>query len=351
MVISLSHAGIGLLIVLLLGLRGRESKLVVLFSVLPDFDFIPYAIFMLLEKNLSYEMRNNLFYLMGHREFMHSVLFIIIALLILHILKKNLFLTISCALAIFSHVYLDYATSWKMRPFFPFIKESSTLGAFDFFDPIVTVISLIPLFILLLEYQRNKGKWTKIAWIHKYMQQNRRTIIVSITWVFVIWCALAPFTKLMLVDHASAAEDNDISYQNAAPISFGKFLGAYDFNETHYQIFEASYWNSVYRSDFIPKKSYGNITAENSRYISKAAVLYNSGLPQEIDYPVYDLTENSTTVIVTISDARSVYVKYWAYFKVEYIFFFEKENSTYVAFMKDQRKAKHSVTLNRFIDS
>jgi inner membrane protein len=351
MVISLSHAGIGLLIVLLLGLRGRESKLVVLFSVLPDFDFIPHVIFTLLEKSLGYEIRNSLFYLMGHREFMHSILFIIIAVLILHIFEKNLRLTIACTLAIFSHVYLDYATSWKMRPFFPFIKESSTLGVFDFFDPIVTLISLIPLFIIVLQYQRNKGKWAKLDPIHRYLQQNSRTIIVSITCIFVILCALAPFTKLLLVDHISDAENNVISYQNAAPISFGKFLGAYDFNEKHYKIFESSYWNGIYRSDLIPKYSYENLTAENSGYISKASALYNSSLPREIDYPVYNITENSTTAIVTISDARSFYVKYWAYFKVEYIFIFEKENSTYVAFMKDQRNNKHPVSFNRFIDT
>lgn len=351
MVISLSHAGIGLLIVLLSGLRGRESKLAVLFSVLPDFDFISHIIFMLLEKNLSYEMRNSLFYLMGHREFMHSILFVIIAALILHVFEKNLRLTIACTLAIFSHVYLDYATSWKMHPFFPFIKESSTLGAFDFFDPVVTFISLIPMFMVLLEYQRNRGKWTKLDSIHRYLQLNSRTLIVSMTCVFIIWCTLAPFTKFMLVDQISTAENNDISYQNAAPVSFGKFLGAYEFNGTHYKIFEASYWNSIYISDFIPKRSYENSTTGNSGYILRASALYDSSLPQEIDYPVYNITENSTTAIVTISDARSVYVKYWAYFRVEYIFIFEKENSTYLAFMKDQRERKHSLTLNRFIDT
>ena len=351
MVNSLSHAGIGLLIVLFLGLRGRKSKLVVLFSILPDLDFIPYAIFLLLEKNLSSEMRNSLFYLMGHREFMHSILFIIIVVLLLHIIEKNLRLTIACFLAILSHVYLDYATSWKMRPFFPFIKESSTLGAFDFFDPIITVISLIPLFILLLWYQRNKGKWAKMDHVYRYLQQHKRTIILSISCVFLIWCAFAPFTKLMLVQYISDTEDYDISYQNMAPMSFGKFIGAYSFNETHYKIFEATYWKGIHRSSLVPMNSYDNIPAENYGYISRAAALYDSSLPQEIDYPVYNITGNSTTTTVTVSDARSVYVKYWAYFKVEYIFIFDKENSSYMVFMKDQRNIERPVPLKRFIDT
>lgn len=351
MVNSLSHAGIGLLIVLLLGLRGRESKLVVLFSILPDLDFIPYGIFLLLEKNLSSEIRNSLFYLMGHREFMHSILFIIIVVLFLHIMEKNLRLTIACFLAMIGHVYLDYATSWKMRPFFPFIKESSTLGAFDFFDPIITVVSLIPLFIVLLKYQRNKGKWPKMDPLYRYLQKNKRTIVVSLSCVFLIWCALAPVVKLMLAEHVSATENYDISYQNMAPISFGKFLGAYSFNDTHYKIFEASYWKGVHRSDLIPVNSYEYVTTENYEYISRVAALYDSSLPQEIDYPVYDIKGNSTTSIVTISDARSVYVDHWAYFKVEYIFIFDKENSSYVVFMKDQRNIKRSVPLNRFIDT
>lgn len=351
MVNSLSHAGIGLLIVSLFGLRGREGKLAVLFSLLPDLDFIPYALFILLENGLSHETRNSLFYFLGHREFMHSILFIILAVLLLHIAERNIRLTIACFLAILSHVYLDYATSWKMRPLFPFIKESSTLGAFDFFDPVINVISMIPLFILLLGYQRNKGKWQNMDPVYGFLQQHNRLIIVFITCLFIIWCALAPFTKLMLVKYVSATENCDISYQNMAPVSFGKFLGAYSFNETHYKIFETTYWNGIYRSDLIPKGSHATLNAMNSRYISKAAALYNSSLPQEIDYPVYNITENSTTITVVISDARSVYVKYWEYFKVEYIFVFDKENSTFTAFTKDQRSRERSVLLNRFIDA
>ncbi len=351
MVNSLSHAGIGLLIVSLFGLRGRESKLAVLFSILPDLDFIPYVVFMLLEKYLSSDMRNSLFYLMGHREFMHSILFIILVVLLLHIVEKNLRLTIACFLAILSHVYLDYATSWKMRPFFPIIKESSTLGAFDFFDPIVTVVSLIPLFIMLVKYQRNKEKWPKMDPVYKYLQQNNRTIIVFISCTFLIWCTLAPFTKLVLAEHVSFTEDYDISYQNMAPVSFGNFLGAYSFNETHYKIYEASYWKGIHRSDLIPVNSYDNLTVQNNGYISRAAVLYDSSFPQEIDYPVYNITENSTNAIVTVSDARSAYVKYWAYFNVEYTFIFDKENSSYVVFIKDHRNIQRSVPLNRFMDT
>lgn len=306
MVNSLSHAGIGLLIALFMGLRGKESRLVILFSVMSDLDFIPYAIFLLLEKSLSYEMRNQLFYLMGHREFMHSILFLMVVLLILFLFLKNSHLIIACALAILSHVYLDYATTWKMRPFFPLIKENSTLGAFDFFDPLVTVISLVPLFIIILEFmhQRNKGKWIKMEHINRYLQQNSRSIIFSLTCLFVVWCALAPFSKLMLVDHVSAAEGHEISYQDATPLSFGKFLGAYSFNETHYKIFKMSYWNSIEKYDFVPKKSYDNLIIGDSIYLSRAATLYNSSLPREIDSPVYNITENSTTAIVTISDAR-----------------------------------------------
>lgn len=351
MVISLSHAGIGLLIVLYLGLRGRESKLVVLFSILPDFDVIPYSLFLILENKLDHETRNILFYLMGHREFMHSVLFFLITILILHKLEKNSRLTIACSLAMFSHLYLDYATSWKMRPFFPFVKESSTLGAFYFFDPLVTVISLIPFFILLMEYQRKKGKWPITEPIHEYVQQNKRFIIVSIICIFVIWCSMAPLIKLLLINQVSAKENNLVSYQNTAPISPGKFIGTYRFNETHYKIFEITYWNGICRSDFIPEKSFCNITDNNSVYISRAALLYDSGLPKEIDYPVYNITENSTTAIVTISDARSVYVKYWAYYKVQYTFVFDKQNSNFAVFVKDLRKEKRPVALNRFIKS
>jgi len=78
MVNTISHMGIGLLIALVLGFKEKKRNILVFMSILPDLDFIPYIRFVLFSGSVSHDMRNQLFYLLGHREFMHSILFILL---------------------------------------------------------------------------------------------------------------------------------------------------------------------------------------------------------------------------------------------------------------------------------
>ena len=158
MVNSLSHLGFGLLIALALGFKGKKRYTLAFLAILPDLDFIPYLIFALVSDSVTHETRNQLFYLFGHREFMHSILFILLVTLFLWFKTKDRLFALAGFAAIFSHVYLDYATSWKMRPFYPFSTETSTMGAVYFFDPLANILPLVPVFILLVGYLKNKGK-------------------------------------------------------------------------------------------------------------------------------------------------------------------------------------------------
>jgi len=45
MVNTLSHLGVGLLIALALGFKGKKRNVVAFLSILPDLDFIPYTLF------------------------------------------------------------------------------------------------------------------------------------------------------------------------------------------------------------------------------------------------------------------------------------------------------------------
>jgi len=47
-----------------------------------------------------------------------------------------------------------------------------------------------------------------------------------------------------------------------------------------------------------------------STYVERAGKLYGTAVPQEIDYPVYSVSEENGLVTVTLSDARDQYVKY-----------------------------------------
>src|SRR5690554_6420947 len=112
MVNTLSHLGVGLLIALALGFKGKKRNVVAFLSILPDLDFIPYTLFFLLSSSVSHETRTHLFYFLGHREFMHSILFIFLVTLFIWLRTKDRLFTAAGFAAILSHSYLDYATSW-----------------------------------------------------------------------------------------------------------------------------------------------------------------------------------------------------------------------------------------------
>jgi inner membrane protein len=339
MVNTLSHLGIGFLIALALGFKGKKRNTLAFLAILPDLDFIPYGVFVLATGSVSHEVRNQLFYLLGHREFMHSILFILLVTLLIWLKSKDRLFTAAGLAAIVSHVYLDYATSWKMRPFYPFSTETSTLGAVYFFDPLANLIPLLPVFIVLVGYQRNRGKWNgKFENFCTFVTNNRSKFYTTLTVMLVIWLvAVLPAAKLFLVNYISGAEGAKISYQDTYPSSFGKFITAYEYNATHYKIMEMSYWSGTERSDYIKKINVTGTVPDAPAYAERAGKLYSTAAPQEIDYPVYSVSEENGSVTVTLSDARNPYVKYWAYFKTVYRFVFDRESGEYVAYASDRQ--------------
>jgi len=342
MVNTLSHLGIGFLIALTLGFRGKKRNALAFLAILPDLDFIPYILFALIGGSVSHETRNQLFYLLGHREFMHSILFILIITLLIWLKTKDRLFTAAGLAAIVSHVYLDYATSWKMRPLYPFSTETSTIGAVYFFDPLANFIPLLPVFIVLLTYLKNRGKWNgKFENFCAFVTNNRSKLYTTLAVVLVVWLvAVLPVAKLLLVNYISGAEDAKISYQDTYPSSFGKFITAYPYNSTHYKIMEVSYWSGVERSDYIEKVNVTGTVPGAFAYIERAGKLYSTAVPQEIDYPVYSVSEENGSVTVTLSDARNTYVKFWAYFKTVYRFVFDRESGEYVAYASDRQEER-----------
>ncbi|MGB4421646.1 MAG: metal-dependent hydrolase, partial [Methanosarcina flavescens] len=72
----------------------------------------------------------------------------------------------------------------------------------------------------------------------------------------------------------------------------------------------------------------GNIS-DSEDYIKRAENLYRGGVTEEIDYPVYSVSEDNDTVTVTLSDARNPYLEELAYFKSFYRFVFDRNNTEY----------------------
>jgi inner membrane protein len=349
MVNTLSHIGVGFLIALALGFKGKKLGILGFLSILPDLDFIPNILFILISDSVSHEMRNQLFYLFGHREFMHSILFILLVTFFIWFKTKDSLFMVAGFLAIFSHVYLDYATSWKMRPFYPFSTETSIMGAVYFFDPLANLLPLIPIFILLLGYMKKRGKWSEnFNKFCAFVTENQKKFYPALLIVLVIWLAVLPVAKLLLVNYISDTEGAKISYQDTYPSSFGKFLAAYPYNSTYYKILEVSYWKGIEKSEYVKKISAIDNISNPSAYAERAGNLYSTALPQEIDYPVYNISRNNSFVTVNLTDARDPYVRYWAYFDTDYRFIFDTESGNYTAYASVRGQGEEKLPENYF---
>ncbi len=359
MVNTLSHLGVGLLIASVAGLNSRQIRIVAFMAILPDLDFILNALLIAIDQDLSHQTYNSLYYLFGHREFMHSIIFVSLVTLYIWFREKNRILTIASGAAIFSHIYLDYVTSWKMRPFFPFVTDSSTIGAIDFFDPVVTIISFIPIVYILAEHAKNNGNnknnglkrindvlKDRNNWFNGLSKGKHKVFYRNLLIVFTIWCLFNPIAKAFLIDHIAETEGHKIDYQGSYPISPGKFLSAYSYNDTHYRILISSYWSGIEKSTFVRK--YPRNEDEFIGYLSKAETLYGNSLPGEIDYPVYDVSASENNVTVTLNDARNPLAQYWAYFKTDYVFVFDTDTGNYQVYIKRNVQYGKPVPMNLF---
>ncbi|HET8686624.1 MAG TPA: metal-dependent hydrolase, partial [Methanosarcina sp.] len=365
MVNTLSHIGVGLLLSYALGLKGRERLVLLFLSLLPDLDYFTYSIFTLISGSVSHEARNQLFYLLGHRELTHSVFFAFFVAILIWIKTKDRRFTFGGFQAVFLHILLDYTTSAKMRPFYPFSTNESALRAIYPFDPIVNFLPLLPLFIVAAKYVKNRTRWNieskdslivssvdrlntrswdkwsikdRDAWVrelnglnrlHGLVNRNERKLYASLILVLLLWTAVFPVAKIFLIKNVSGAEGTEISYKNTYPISIGKFLAAYPYSDTHYKLLEVSYWSGIEKSFYVEKVSVADEVPDAPAYAERAGKLYSASVPQTIDYPVYSVSEENGLVTVILSDARNPYVDKWPYFDTVFRFVFDRESGEY----------------------
>ncbi|RXA19459.1 metal-dependent hydrolase [Methanosarcina sp. MSH10X1] len=330
MVNVISHMGVGLLIGLALSLKGDKLRAVVLLSVLPDLDYILYSAFVFANINLSPENRNQLFYLIGHREFMHSILFILLITSLLWFRTKNWLFTVGGFQSLFFHSYLDYVTSWKMRPLYPFSTDTSIMGAVYFFDPLLNLLPVLPLFIVIignLSHRRIiKGKIKRFC---TFIANIDDKLYASLIILLLFWLALMPISKAFLINNISLTEETEISYQSTYPESVNRFLTAYSYNSTHYKVLKISYLSGIEESSYVEKVSVEGNISDSGAYVKRAENLYRAGVSQEIDYPIYKVSESNDTVTVVLSDARNPYLADVAYFKSFYRFVFDRSSVEY----------------------
>lgn len=405
MVNTLSHLGVGLLLSYALGLKGKKRLVLLFLSLLPDLDYFTYSIFTLISGSVSHEARNQLFYLLGHRELTHSILFAFLIALLIWVKTKDRVFTFGSFQAVFLHVLFDYTTSAKMRPFYPFSTDESALRAIYPFDPVINFLPLLPLFIVATEYLKNRDFWIKSGnmlsignisnikssdiwnikkrdrwsinggdrwsinsrdrwsikdrdtWsrrlsglnrLHGFVNRNEKKLYASVILVLLLWTAVFPVTKIFLINHISNAEGTRISYKDTYPISIGKFLAAYSYSDTHYKLLEVSYWSGIKKSFYVEKVSVTGDVPDASAYAERAGKLYSTSVPQAIDYPVYSVSEENGLVTVILSDARNPYVDKWPYFDTVYKFVFYRESGEYEVYESHYGRTEKKLDNNYF---
>ncbi len=392
MVNTLSHLGVGLLLSYALGLKGKKRLGLVLLSVLPDLDYFTYSIFTFISGSVSHETRNQLFYLLGHREFTHSIFFSFLVALLIWIRTTDRVFTFGSFQAVFLHSLLDYTTNAKMRPFYPLSTNESALRAIYPLDPVLNILPLLPLFIAAAKYLKNKDFWnfksrsgwglkSRSGWNFKFrsgwsiksrdrwsiksrdmwnrklnelsglfgfVNRNEKKLYASLILVLLMWVTVFPIAKTLLVDHISDEEGTKISYKNTYPISPGRFLAAYSYNDTHYKLLEVSYLSGVKKSFYVKKVSVSGDIPDASTYAEKVGRLYSNSVPQAIDYPAYAVSEENGFVTVVLSDARNPYVDKWPYFDTVYRFVFDRRSGEYEVSESHYGRAEKKLENNYF---
>lgn len=349
MVNTISHLGIGLLIAFALGIKGKSRWVISFLSILPDLDYLTYSAFTLLSGSLSHEARNQLFYLLGHREFSHSIFFALMVMLLVWLKTKNKRFTAAAFAAISSHIFLDYTTSAKMRILYPLITDASVLRSTYSYDPLVNILPLLPLLILAAEYLKNRGKWNwESESFSSLAGPKGKKFYASVLVVLLVWVIMFPAAKVFLIDHISRAEGAEISYNETYPISPTRFLAAYSYDNAHYKLMEVSYRSGTEKSFYVEKVSVNGDVPDASAYVERVAKLYDTSPPQEIDYPVYTVSEENGKVTVLLSDARSPYVENWPYFDVVYRFVFDRESGEYEAYLSKYGRKEVKLGENYF---
>ena len=341
MVTTITHFAVGILIAWVFGFKGKKKWGIGILAIFPDIDILTDLFFRIIDNGfyLEHDTRNLLYYILGHREFLHSWSAIIILTVIIAIWKKDRRYTIAGFLALFSHFLLDFGTTWMTRPFWPFNDYFATLGVMDGFGPVITVVSFIVLYFFVVEKATEREKWKDKFRRTQAFLEKRGKRAARIT--FMILCSyclvVAPIAKLVLVA-TTVDEPGGISYntyKNAHPYYFGTYVGAYEHNDTHFHAFKISWWSGMVKSMYVQKVTSENNITNGSYYINRASELYGAKVPEEIVYFTYSLSENSTHVNVTISDARNSVINFRAmfFFGPIYTFSFDKQTDVFSAYI------------------
>jgi len=324
----------GLIIATAFGYRGKKRWIIGIISMAPDLDVATGIIFSILDHAFGFELaaHNQLFLLLAHREFGHSLLMFAVYVLIIALIWRDRRFTTASGLTLLSHFLMDYLTTWKMRPFYPFTAESSTLGVMNFFDPVITAITIFVIPMVVIDEVKSRGRWKRrFNRLEDIWKGKGKKITVWALIGMLVYTGVHIGAKGILVNELEQRYDAEISYSDSYPILPYVYVSAYSLNSTHYRVIRSSVLTGRSESVLVPKYRLHNFSEEEvAPYVGRVMELYLNSLPGEIDHPVirfreiadWSSTPGLDNVTIDLFDARIVISNITAYYHVQYRFEF-----------------------------
>lgn len=192
------------------------------------------------------------------------------------------------------------------------------------------------------------GRFEWLNQFHKYVNRNEKKILRFLnSGSFNLDYSLSS-SKIFLINNISEDEGTRINYKNTYPISPGKFLAAYSYDNSRYKLLKVSYWKGIEESFYVDKVSVTGNVPDAQAYVKRTETLYGSSVPQAIDYPIYAVSEENGYVTVILSDDRNPYVDKWPYFDTVYRFVFDKKTGEYDVYESHYGRPEKKLDKNYF---
>jgi inner membrane protein len=337
----------GLIIATAFGYRGKKRWIIGFISMVPDLDVVTGILLSILDHTFGLDIttHNQLFLLLAHREFSHSILMFAFYILIIAMISKDRRFTGASSLTLLSHFLMDYLTTWKMRPFYPFTADSSTLGVMNFFDPVITSITIFVIPLVIIDEVKSRGRWKRrFNGLEAFWRKKGKRLMIWVLLGMVVYSGLHIGAKRVLVNALENEYEAEISFADSYPIVPYVYVSAFSVNSTHYKVIMTSLLTGKSESILVQKYRLNHFSEEEvAPYAARAMELYTNSLPGEIDYPVIRFREikdwagtpQLDNVTIDLFDARIVISNITAYYNVQYRFEFRGSTDEFRVFIKE----------------
>ena len=357
-----AHYGLGLLIAWVLGYRRKEGMKLAVLATIPDLDVATTVLFELASyfMTMSHDAYISWGYFAFHREFFHSIFFIILISGIIYAWTRDWKYTGAAALMQLSHISLDYITTWGLRAFFPISMERVSLNGVGFFDAVFNIITALVVVAYII-YQVSHTKWFKSKYRDLDLRMPRFRCIFERSHKFVLVFIIVYLVAMVGFKEACLYNRSDwdkVESDQAIPNGFYKYVYCVDKNDTVYKVVNmdvlagSDEYLFLKKSDVIcnDNMSWSNFSFTQTQLEARVKGLVENEGTQVIKYFTFRINLTKDGAKVRVFDARRELVGSTIPQNEGYVFVFKTGLSEFKAYYDSEYMGENSV-LNAQIPS